>query len=465
MVEEHTPVPDPPVPKKHDKRSLKTSLLILFLVALLLRLGAWSLFSAHAPELRGDERYYVRAARSIAAGTGYPEAFRPPLHSALMAVVLRLGGDLNHIRGFQVVVSLLGIWLIFDLTRRHFGPRAGLCAGWMAAVAPQLVHYCHFLWSENLAAFLFTLFLWLMDRTRHNIWCFAAGGVALGLLALTREEWLFLAPIAAGWIIFQREKQDRWHRWWAAGLFVLAVVLTIAPWSWRNYRYFDRWVTISTNHWMPMAIGNRARGQYGPYPGISNRELRKMSAGLDTFEYERFYRQIALESIVEQQPWWLGRKLVTHTPKLFSLKIQSIRFFEMKWITLSRCSALVLVTYGLLGTLIVVGAGLSGLAVLTGSRLWQLAVAALSLKYAIHIASLAHARMLVPLIPIFAIFAGALVASRCSGYLGRKERNRILLLMIVYLIVVLGPIVQRFSGGSQPLPPKTDIPASATMAP
>jgi|GEM_PF-1413727 len=442
-------------PREQDDRSITAGLWILFLVALLLRLGAWALFASQAPELRGDERYYNKVAHSIAAGTGHPGAFRPPLHPALMAVVLRLGGDLNYVRGLQVALSLVVIWLIFDLTRRQFGNRAGICAGWMAAVAPQLVHYCHFLWSESLAAFWFTLFLWFMTRSRRQLRWFAGAGVALGLLALTREEWLYLAPAAVWWIGFQRCKQDTRHRWWAAGVFILAMGITIAPWSWRNYQYFNRWVTISTNHWMPIAVGNRSQGQYGPHRDIDNRSLRKMARRLDPLEHERFYREIALDAIKQEQPWWLGKKLVRNTPMLFSLRIQSIRFIDNEWISLSRSSALVLVTYDVLGTLVVVGAGLAGLTVLTGTGLWQLAVAALSLKFVVHILANAHSRMLVPLIPVFAIFAGALAAGWRNAHLGRKSKIRILLVVVIYLVIALAPMYQRISRVTEPPPPKT----------
>jgi arylsulfatase A-like enzyme/4-amino-4-deoxy-L-arabinose transferase-like glycosyltransferase len=456
-MEEHMSSPQSTVPRYSNERSAAASLWVLFLVALTLRLGAWALFAVNAPDLHGDEGYYTRVAQSIAAGKGHPGAYRPPLYPALIALVFKLGGNLNHVRGLQVTLSLVGIWLIFDLTRRQFGHRAGICAGWMAAVAPPLVHYCHFLWSESLAAFWLTLFLWLMTRSRRDIWWFACAGVVLGLLALTREVWLYLAPFAIWWIVFQRLGQATRRRWWAAIVFVLAMGTTIAPWSWRNYRYFNRWVTVSTNHWMPIAVGNRSPEQQRPYRGATNKTLRRMVGHLDELEEDRAFRGIALEAIKQEQPWWLGKKVVTNTPKLFSVWNQSLRFISEGWISLSRPSTGVLVAYDVVGTLIVVGLGLVGLAVLNGSGLWPLAMAAVSLKFVVHILANATSRFLVPLVPVFAVFAGVLVASGRKKILRKKNTTRIFVVTMAYLIAAFAPIYQRLGNTSEPQLPKNVI--------
>ena len=432
-----------------DQSLVTASVWLLLLVALTLRLGAWALFAVNAPDLHGDEGYYTEVAQSIAAGKGHPGAYRPPLYPALIAVVLKLGGDLNHVRGLQVALSLAGIWLIFDLTRRQFGHRAGIFAGWMAAVAPQLVHYCHFLWSESLAAFLLTLFLWLMNRSCQKLGWFACAGVVLGLLALTREVWIYFAPVAILWIVYWRLRQDIRRRWWAAAVFVVAMVVSITPWTWRNYRHFNQLVIISTNHWMPIAVGNRSPEQQWFYRGASNRSLRKMAGGLDELEKDRFFREIALDAIEKDQPLWLGKKLFRNPSKLFSVKTQSIRFIENGWISLSGPLAFLLVTYDVIGTLVVVGAGLAGLTVLTGSGLWQLAIGAVSLKFGVHILANATSRFLVPLIPVFAIFAGALVAERGEVRSRRNLKNRSVLVVLIYLCFALAPVISKSDGATE----------------
>jgi arylsulfatase A-like enzyme len=441
-VQEQIPSTANTAPRKLDGRSATAGLWLVLLVAFVLRLSAWALFAVNGADLHGDEGYYLNMARSIAAEKGHPGAYRPPLYPAFIAGVLRLGGDVNHVRGFQVVLSLVGICLIFDLTRRHFGQMAGICAGWMAAVAPPLVHYCHFLWSESLTAFLLTLFLWLMTRAGQKLRWFVFSGVVLGLLALTREVWLYLAPVAIWWIAIHSFKQDSRRRWLAAGVFAVGMVITITPWSWRNYRQFDQWVTISTNHWMPITVGNRSPEEVWPYRGASAGSLRRMTDHLDELEKDRLYKEIALDAIKKEQPWWIGKKLLRNTSSLFSLKNQSLRFIGNGWISLTTSSALVLTIYDVLGTVVVVGIGLAGLVMFTGSGLWQLAIAAVSLKFLVHILANATSRFLVPLVPVLAVFAGAVVAAWKSGNLGRKNKARAFVVVVVYLGFALAPIVR-----------------------
>ena len=65
------------------------------------------------------------------------------------------------------------------------------------------MHYSHFLWSETLNAALLALLLWLLgrfDRAPRLEWI-ALAGVTLGLCALTRETWLYFAPVVALWLL------------------------------------------------------------------------------------------------------------------------------------------------------------------------------------------------------------------------------------------------------------------------
>ncbi|MCB1054642.1 MAG: glycosyltransferase family 39 protein, partial [Acidobacteria bacterium] len=268
-----------------------TLLVALLLVAAAVRWLAWQPFR-DVDTLRGDEAYYVRTARSIAAGEGHPGSFRPPLYPAAMALVLEASGDdLDAVRWAQIGLGLLLVVLVADLARRRFDERAGFVAGLAAAVQPSLVHYSHFLWSELLAATLLAATLWCLARwcqSRAMPWLIA-GGLVLGATALTKEIWLYFAVVVAAWILWSsRTIETRGKAWpprraWISALvFVLSAAAVVLPWTVRNTRLQGAPVLISTCRWFPIAVGNLLpEDDWLLGDGRGGEERREIPAGLD----------------------------------------------------------------------------------------------------------------------------------------------------------------------------------------
>jgi 4-amino-4-deoxy-L-arabinose transferase-like glycosyltransferase len=402
-------------------------------VALGARLLAFAPFAEAGPVF--DESYYLNVAEGIASGYGHtlgthgdraPGALRPPLFSFLLAGVLRAFGSSNPVlRACQIPLSLVSVWLVFRIAARRYGLRAAGAAGLFCALSPSLAHYSHFLWAENLAAALLALFFFCVDRfDRHGRrWDLALAGIALGLLALTKEVWLYFGAVAAAWCLWCA--RPRWRAALpGAALLLLALGLTVLPWTWRNQRVLGRLVLVSTNQWFPIAMGNLFDPErwLDPTPDDVRKAVIWRGKRLEGEKRAQFFRKVALDLIREQQPWWIGRKLVRTTIAMYNLRSEQLRFLGQGWIEPSRLAGRLLVVTDVLGHYAIFVPGLLALWLVPGDRLKLLAVLAVLYLQAVHTLANAVPRFAVPLLPLYSLYAGVLASGAAVRGPARRWR-------------------------------------------
>jgi len=212
--------------------------------------------------LYSDSGEYDRIARHILRFGDYsPTAYRPPLYPYFLAAVMVLAEASN--RAVLLAQALLGA--LTALLTYGIGLRASrTVAAWAgAAVAtyPTLVIYTALLMSENLYVPLLlgvVLALQQIERRGGIAWSAVAG--ALGALAaLTRSAALMLAP-AGALLMGPRGLKPRLAR---ALIAAAMTVVLIAPWTYRNIRFFGSFIPIDTNAGFNLMVGNnpRATGQ------------------------------------------------------------------------------------------------------------------------------------------------------------------------------------------------------------
>jgi hypothetical protein len=117
----------------------------------------------------------------------------------------------------------------------------------VVAIYPALLEYQGMLMSEPLAATLLSggvlaaLRAWDGGR-----WQWLLPGALFGALALTRPEYLAIAGLVA-LVVFAREARGDWRvSITRAAIFLLGLVVIVAPWTVRNAVALDRFVPIST---------------------------------------------------------------------------------------------------------------------------------------------------------------------------------------------------------------------------
>ena len=266
-------------------------LLLLIATALVTRF-AWAVaLSSRAP--RFDERAYIAHAIRLAEGKGYvdgngqPTAFWPVVYPAVLGAFYALAGQ-SPLTGvlLQGILGIAVCLLISFVGTAAFGPRVGRPAALLLAIYPTHVFYT----TLHLTEPLFTLLLvtavaLLLKSLVRGTAAAAAGGLALGLAALTRPAILLLPLALPVWYWLQGRRRST--------ALALAVVVgcgtlaAVSPWLVRNHAVTGSWTTISTtggyNFWMGNHPG--AFGGYGMRKEINER-LRDSTG----YDYSRGYR-------------------------------------------------------------------------------------------------------------------------------------------------------------------------------
>lgn len=275
--------------------------------------------------LTHDEHEYLALAESLQAGRGFVYAEPPagttqqfgraPGYPAFLAVLGAGGTHGASPLRIKVAQSLLGgllVWIIASLAWRSAGPRAGILAGWIAAVYPPLVFITAYVFSETLyavvalaAALVFQIGVDSTGSGRRTLGLFTGAGVLAGIGALVRPAMLFFLPLAAGYFLLKR-------RAIAALVLVLAAGAVIAPWTVRNMRAHGRFVLIASEGGVTFWTGNhplaRGEGDLAANPALKAAELefRRQHPGRSGEELEPIYYRDALRRIGADPVWWLG---------------------------------------------------------------------------------------------------------------------------------------------------------------
>ncbi len=229
-------------------------------VAFALRVGAWWLLPYRG--FVSDEAEYLAAATWLAQGRNFSFFHewiwtRPPLYIMFLAAHIRFVGPetLWPIRLSQALLSTLSVGLVMQLAAclapaERTRP-AVLLAGWMMTLCYSLVIFAFLLLSETLfITLLLAAVLALTVWVQRGQWPWLiAGGVLLGLGALTRAMLAGVLPLFALWVLWQGYRDvvtagrlDGYQRWFAGlgatALLTVVVSSIILPWSFYNTRFF-----------------------------------------------------------------------------------------------------------------------------------------------------------------------------------------------------------------------------------
>lgn len=342
--------------------------------------------------------------------------FYPPAYPYFIALPYLAFGTLAAVKWLQATLAALLVPAIGGVGARAFGAKAGLVAGGLVAVYPELVWFSVHFWSET----LFMVFLW---------WAFerllaadagggARPGVAAGLLwgaaILTRETALYFTPLAALWLAWRAPRPGGLRR---ATAFVLAATLVVVPWTWRNWVVFHAFVPVSTAGGLNLYQGNArlTRQQvYDRYDAVQGR-----------IEQYRFARQAGIEAVLERQPFWVFEKLRDEMPKFWeadSLALIHVKrgaYGSVEPTRAALAAVVVLAPY-----LLLLGLFVAGLSALPWDRRRLLLVGYLVFHNALHVASHGFARYRLPALPVVILVAAWALAAWRDGSYPRLTRPR-----------------------------------------
>jgi hypothetical protein len=267
---------------------------VVFVVALTLRVWALSqLLPQKASEYFYHYNEFARIAWALASGHGYsspwantplaPTAVEPPVYSLLLAGIFRLAGPYSYsalcIAVFlNAFFSAITAVLILRLGRREFGSLVGILAAWVwacwlyeAAVAVRL-------WESSLSTLLLMVALFMLPKLKAPsvaLWLFF--GFLAAAAGLTNTTLLSVFPFFWVWLWGGYRRRGR-----SCGKLILTSVgvflVTLLPWTLRNYEVFHRVMPIRDNFGLELWLGN--------HEGVTSRYDNDFPI-LDPSEYNR----------------------------------------------------------------------------------------------------------------------------------------------------------------------------------
>jgi 4-amino-4-deoxy-L-arabinose transferase-like glycosyltransferase len=418
------------IPSQFTRRAL----LIAFGVGLAIRVAILANTGGLATKIV-DEQQYSQIARSLVAGDGFawgparPTSIRPPLYPGLLAGVWAISPDnLQAVRVIQILLSLATAMMVYLLGSRVYGPRA---AAWAAAACwlyPSFIFFNFLILTETLFTFLLVAFILLTVMLLQNpgVWIALASGLALGLAALTRSVlWplpLILCPLLAVLI-----RAPLAHRVAMPCLVLAGYAFVVAPWAIRNTRLQGVVTIVDTMGGMNLRMGNYEHtpddrmwdavaldgekswvvGLTADLPGQSITEGQKEKwAQRKAIEYMRANPAITLRRafIKFADFWGLEREFIAG--------VQNGFYAPPRWVQVLGLLAMV---FGYMAIAIGGAAGI-WLAAPEDWRLHVILLLPVAVIMGAHVIVFGHSRYHLPLIPIFAVYAAALVATRLPSY-------------------------------------------------
>jgi tetratricopeptide (TPR) repeat protein len=383
-----------------------------------------------ATVLVGDAREYDRWARSLAAGDwlGREVFYQAPLYPYVVAAVYKLAGpSTTALRLVQVAGGSIAVVLVALAGRRFFDERVGLVAGGMLAAYGPAIHADGLVQKGGLGGLLMALVLFAtgeLASRRSASWALGCG-VALGLLALTRENALVLPPIVALWLALDPRCAPRVRSLRIAAV-ALGLALVLVPVGLRNAALGGRFLVTTSQSGPNFYIGNnpQATGRYAPlregrgdarYERTDATLLAQAARGreLTPAEVSAYWFERSREWIAERPGAWfalLGRKagLTWHAGEIMDTDSLEAHADE---------SAVLRLTSSVLHFGIVVPLALVGVWATRRNwrRLWILYAMALALAASVAL-FFVMARYRNTLVPIVLLFAAAAVVEivRCA---------------------------------------------------
>lgn len=299
----------------------KNFLSALLAVSFLLRL-AYALKTGEGG-LSPDARDWMDTAWSIASGGGFGGSWRPPGYAFFLAGIFSVFG--KSILAAKIANAALGtatLYFVYRIAGKIFDLRTARITVFLLSFYPYLVAYTADLLSETALTFILSAAILAVVRTAEKpSWRnMVLSGVLIGCAGLTKSVTLPFFALACVWL-WRRTGRFR------TGLLVgAAALITIAPWSMRNYFHYDKsYVMPVSTPWFSLygsscdeALLDESTGEVDKGPGAKQIDQFlppdwNYVAGLPLPERDRYCREKAL-GWIQRNPgkfsWLLYRRFL-----------------------------------------------------------------------------------------------------------------------------------------------------------
>lgn len=198
-----------------------------------------------------DTQNYLRVARSLVESESFemwrkPTAYVAPGYPFFLAFIFKIAGEnLLAVKLVQILLGAATTGVVYFLALQFVRPAVAMMAALITAAHPELVGMTSYIYTETLFIFLLTTTLLLLTRAMASAktFYFLSAGALLGVTTLCRGTTLYFPVFLLGLALFSTQR-----RVWLRGclLFVISMVIVIAPWTIRNYYHFQTFLPIAT---------------------------------------------------------------------------------------------------------------------------------------------------------------------------------------------------------------------------
>ena len=290
------------------KNKIRIILGIIFVVAFLIRLTTVYLVTGWDGIYTADSARYEKAARNLIAGKGFAiegiaiVSYTVPGYPFFLASTYKVFGYKHWVvRLIHVLIGSFSCLLGYLIGARIFNKAVGLFAACIMAVHPYLSLLTAYLLAETLFTFLLLLTVFWLIKSDQGLslgYCLAIG-ICLGIAALTKPLMLAFPAFLFlwAWLNFQNKKVA----FKVTFLIVLFMSLTIAPWTYRNYRISGEFIPLCTGIGDNLWEGNNPE----VFQNVDKRGMRyfpekiRIKEDLSGPELDRRYARLAWQFIRE----------------------------------------------------------------------------------------------------------------------------------------------------------------------
>jgi 4-amino-4-deoxy-L-arabinose transferase-like glycosyltransferase len=149
----------------------------------------------------------------------------------------------------QASIDALSVLAVFLLARRWMGHGASVLSAGIVAINPFLVYFSGLILSETLFA---AMLIWGMALTVMRKPAAWWGGVVLLACSILVRPSAIALPVLLGIaaaLVNRGSRQPFDSRWVppVGAVMVLATLIVLLPWAWRNQRVLGSWIWMTTN--------------------------------------------------------------------------------------------------------------------------------------------------------------------------------------------------------------------------
>lgn len=283
----------------------RTHLILIMVVMVVMLAGvAYSIYLGNTLRFP-DERDYYHLAVNIATDGRFTvdgenlTAFRPPGYPVLLALFVRCGANIVHLRVLNFLAMSFGIYLLHALLKTHSSACSASIGAVLVLCYPVLFYTAGTLYPQTIATSVFLLIVTLLMRTDKPLWAYILCGVLFGFLILTAPFFTFILGVCTAFFVLLDGKRS------VTGMAITIGVaaLPIGAWCVRNYMVFGAFSYISCNSGLNLLFGNspETTPNTGAWLDMSEYNREAAALGMNEVVRDAFYRSKAVEYMLDNK--------------------------------------------------------------------------------------------------------------------------------------------------------------------